>query len=153
MDDRDIEAEINRLVEDEHRLERAHVGLPRRPEEEDYFVPKPRHSGFFSTTLETLLRYLGSRTLIITGIAGNSCVLFAANDAYMRDYHLMIPSDCTVSNTAEENREALVLMRKFLKADTRPPRDCDCRGREGKSANGRRPDRLARACAGNYRVA
>ena len=91
-----------------------------RPEEDDYFVLKPKHSGFFSTTLETLLRYLGSKKLILTGIAGNFCVLFTANDAYMRDYDLIIPSDCTVSNTAEENREALALMRKFLKADTRP---------------------------------
>lgn len=91
-----------------------------RPEEDDYFVLKPKHSGFFSTTLETLLRYLGSRRLIITGIAGNFCVLFTANDAYMRDYDLIIPSDCTASNSAEENREALALMRKFLKADTRP---------------------------------
>jgi nicotinamidase-related amidase len=91
-----------------------------QPEEDDYFVLKPKHSGFFSTTLETLLRYLGSRKLILTGIAGNFCVLFTANDAYMRDYDLIIPSDCTASNTAEENREALALMRKFLKADTRP---------------------------------
>lgn len=91
-----------------------------RPEEDDYFVLKPKHSGFFSTTLETLLRYLGSRRLILTGIAGNFCVLFTANDAYMRDYELIIPSDCTASNSAEENREALALMRKFLKADTRP---------------------------------
>lgn len=91
-----------------------------QPGEEDYFVLKPKHSAFFSTTLETLLRYLGSRTLIITGIAGNFCVLFTANDAYMRDYGLIVPSDCTVSNTAKENREALALMRKFLKADTRP---------------------------------
>jgi nicotinamidase-related amidase len=91
-----------------------------RPEEDDYFVLKPKHSGFFSTTLETLLRYLGSRRLILTGIAGNFCVLFTANDAYMRDYDLIIPSDCTASNSAEENREALALMRKFLKADTRP---------------------------------
>ena len=91
-----------------------------RPEDDDYFVLKPKHSGFFSTTLETLLRYLGSRTLIITGIAGNFCVLFTANDAYMRDYDLIIPSDCTASNSAGENREALALMRKFLKADTRP---------------------------------
>ena len=91
-----------------------------RPEEDDYFVLKPKHSGFFSTTLETLLRYLGSKTLILTGIAGNFCVLFTANDAYMRDYDLIIPSDCTASNSAEENREALALMRKFLKADTRP---------------------------------
>lgn len=90
------------------------------PGEDDYFVLKPKHSGFFSTTLETLLRYLGSQTLIITGIAGNFCVLFTANDAYMRDYDIIVPSDCTVSNTAGENREALGLMRKFLKADTRP---------------------------------
>ncbi len=90
-----------------------------RPEEDDYFVLKPKHSGFFSTTLETLLRYLGPKKLILTGIAGNFCVLFTANDAYMRDYDLIIPSDCTVSNTAEENRQALALMRKFLKADTR----------------------------------
>jgi nicotinamidase-related amidase len=91
-----------------------------RPEDDDYFVLKPKHSGFFSTTLDTLLRYLGSHTLILTGIAGNFCVLFTANDAYMRDYGLIIPSDCTASNSAEENREALALMRKFLKADTRP---------------------------------
>jgi nicotinamidase-related amidase len=91
-----------------------------QPEEDDYFVLKPKHSGFFSTTLETLLRYLGSKTLIITGIAGNFCVLFTANDAYMRDYDLIIPSDCTASNSAAENKEALALMRKFLKADTRP---------------------------------
>ena len=90
-----------------------------RPDEDDYFVLKPKHSGFFSTTLETLLRYLGPKKLILTGIAGNFCVLFTANDAYMRDYDLMIPSDCTVSNTAVENRQALALMRKFLKADTR----------------------------------
>src|SRR5437762_9061566 len=90
-----------------------------RPEEDDYFVLKPKHSGFFSTTLETLLRYLGSRKLILTGIAGNFCVLFTANDAYIRDYDLFVPSDCTVSNTKKENDSALALMRKFLKADTR----------------------------------
>jgi nicotinamidase-related amidase len=89
------------------------------PEEDDYFVLKPKHSGFFSSTLETLLRYLGVRRLIITGIAGNFCVLFTANDAYMRDYELAIPSDCVISNTAKENTEALELMKRYLKADTR----------------------------------
>ena len=89
-----------------------------QPEDDDYFVLKPKHSGFFSTTLETLLRYLGSKRLIMTGIAGNFCVLFTANDAYMRDYDLVIPSDCIVSNTTKENDEALALMRKFLKAET-----------------------------------
>ena len=86
-----------------------------RPDDHDYFVLKPKHSGFFSSALETLLHYLGAKQLIITGIAGNYCVLFTAND-----YKLIIPSDCTVSNTIKENREALTLMRKYLKADTRP---------------------------------
>ena len=90
-----------------------------RPEESDYFVLKPKHSGFFSTSLDTLLRYLETRTLILTGIAGNFCVLFTANDAYMRDFNLLVPRDCTVSNTKEENESALRLMKKFLKADTR----------------------------------
>ena len=59
-----------------------------RPEDDDYFVLKPKHSGFYSTTLELLLRALGVHTLILTGMAGNICVLFTANDAYMRDYTL-----------------------------------------------------------------
>ena len=91
-----------------------------RPEENDYFVLKPKHSGFFSSALDTLLRYLQTQTLILTGIAGNFCVLFTANDAYMRDFNLFVPSDCTVSNTKRENGSALLLMKKFLKADTRP---------------------------------
>ena len=58
--------------------------------------------------------------MILTGIAGNFCVLFTANDAYMRDFKLFVPSDCTVSNTKRENDSALRLMKKFLKANTRP---------------------------------
>lgn len=87
------------------------------PEDDDYFVLKPKHSAFFATTLDVLLRYLGARTLILTGIAGNNCILFSANDAYMRDFHLNVPSDCVVSNTEEDNRHALEQMQKVLKAD------------------------------------
>lgn len=90
------------------------------PEGDDYFVLKPKHSGFFASTLETLLLYLGAERLIITGIAGNFCVLFTANDAYMRDFELAVPSDCAISNTEEENQQALEIMSKYLKADTRP---------------------------------
>jgi nicotinamidase-related amidase len=94
-----------------------------RPEEDDYFVLKPKHSGFFSTTLDTLLEYLGVRTVVLTGMAANICVLFTANDAYMRDLRLVVPADCVASNTEEENRYALAQMAKVLKADTRPSAD------------------------------
>jgi nicotinamidase-related amidase len=91
-----------------------------RPTEDDYFVLKPKHSAFFDTTLDTLLEFLDTDTVILTGIAGNICVLFSANDAYMRDLHLYVPSDCTVSNTQQENDYALNQMRTVLKADTTP---------------------------------
>lgn len=87
------------------------------PEDDDYFVLKPKHSGFYSTTLELLLTHLGAKNLILTGIAGNNCVLFTANDAYMRDFKLFIPADCVVSNTDEENQHALEQMETVLKAD------------------------------------
>ena len=90
-----------------------------RPHRKDYFVLKPKHSAFYSTTLGVLLRYLEAKRLIITGIAGNICVLFTANDAYMRDYELLIPSDCVCSNTEQENDHALKQMEKMLKADIR----------------------------------
>ena len=90
------------------------------PEDDDYFVLKPKHSAFFATTLDTLLTYLGATTLIMTGIAGNICILFSANDAYMRDLNLIVPEDCVVSNTAEENDHALGQIRVVLKGDTTP---------------------------------
>lgn len=98
------------------------------PQEDDYFVLKPKHSAFYATTLDTLLSYLGASTLILTGIAGNICILFSANDAYMRDFDLVIPADCTVSNTEAENRHALEQMEKVLKADLTKSVDLDLQG-------------------------
>ena len=95
------------------------------PDEEDYFVLKPKHSGFYSTSLHLLLTHLGAENLILTGIAGNNCVLFTANDAYMRDFKIFIPSDCVVSNTEEENLHALKQMETVLKADIAPGAELD----------------------------
>jgi nicotinamidase-related amidase len=113
-------SDFRRLVEHCRKGKGREIVDLLRPDDDDYFVLKPKHSGFFSSTLETLLRYLGARTLILTGTAGNYCVLFTANDAYMRDYELVVPRDCTVSNTKKENDQALTLMKNYLKADTRP---------------------------------
>jgi nicotinamidase-related amidase len=66
------------------------------------------------------LEYLGTTTVILTGIAANICVLFTANDAYMRDLRLVVPRDCVASNTEEDNRYALQQMETVLKADIRP---------------------------------
>jgi nicotinamidase-related amidase len=88
------------------------------PEDDDHFVLKPKHSGFYATPLELLLRYLNVKRVIITGIAGDYCVLFTAADAYMREFEVAVPADCVVSHTAARNRSALDHMRVTLKADT-----------------------------------
>jgi nicotinamidase-related amidase len=106
-----------------HCLEDETCGAPLvrllAPEEDDYFVLKPKHSGFFSTTLDTLLDYLRAKTLILTGLTGDNCVLFTAHDAYLRDFHLFVPSDCVASIDPLENHHALRQMQRLLKADIR----------------------------------
>jgi nicotinamidase-related amidase len=89
------------------------------PEEDDYFVLKPKHSGFYATPLELLLTYLDVRRLILTGVAGNSCILHTAADAYMREFKLTVPSDCVLSTNARANTAALEHMATMLKTDVR----------------------------------
>ena len=96
-----------------------------KPGEDDYFVLKPKHSGFQYTTLGVLLQHLGAETLVLTGVAGNSCVLFTAHDAYMRDYKLVVPRDCIASLTEQHDREALEHMAEVTKADVRPSAEID----------------------------
>ncbi|CAN5424240.1 cysteine hydrolase [soil metagenome] len=112
-----------------HCLEDGVCGQPLaellRPEPDDYFVLKPKHSGFFSTTLDILLGYLQVKTLIMTGLTADICVLFTASDAYMRDFHLAIPADCVASADPEETKHALEHMRRVLKADTKPSTEVD----------------------------
>lgn len=92
------------------------------PAETDYFVLKPKHSGFFSTTLDLLLEHLGARTLILAGFATDICVLYTANDAFMRGFELVIASDCVASETKRANAHALRQMRHHLKADIKESR-------------------------------
>lgn len=114
----DFSAQVEHCLKDDVRGQPIVELL--RPDADDYFVLKPKHSGFFSTALDILLEYLGTKAVILTGVATNICVLFTANDAYMRDLYLAVPSDCVASNTDEENRYALEQMRQILKADIRP---------------------------------
>src|SRR4029078_10274516 len=130
-------------VQVEHCLRDGVRGQPLaellRPGKKDYFVLKPKHSGFYSTSLDILLRYLQVKVVILTGLAANICVLFTANDAYMRDFHLVVPSDCVASNTEDETRHALDQMRTVLKADTRTSDALDLEALKRVAPSGPRP--------------
>jgi nicotinamidase-related amidase len=95
------------------------------PKKDDYFVLKAKHSAFYSTTLDILLDYLGAETLILTGVATDICILFTANDAYMRDFNLFIPRDCVAANDEKTSEETLKYLERILKADTRASGEID----------------------------
>lgn len=95
------------------------------PKKNDYFVLKAKHSAFYSTTLDLLLNYLGAKTLILTGVASDICILFTANDAYMRDYNLFVPQDCVAADEEKTNAATLRYIERVLKADTRSSTEID----------------------------
>jgi nicotinamidase-related amidase len=95
------------------------------PDADDYVVLKPKHSGFYSTTLDTLLAYLRSRRLIITGLTVERCVLFTANDAFLRDYDLFVPRDCTAAIDEDDHAAALRILERVLNANTTPSEELE----------------------------
>jgi nicotinamidase-related amidase len=90
------------------------------PAPDDYFVLKPKHSAFHATPLDLLLRQLGVEELVVTGVAGDGCVLYTAADAHLRDYRVRVPEDCVASESDARNERALTQMRLTLRADTSP---------------------------------
>jgi nicotinamidase-related amidase len=91
----------------------------------DHFVLKPLHSAFFQTGLEVLLQRLDAGTLILTGAATEICVLFTANDAYMRGHRVIVPADCVASEQDRDRVDALRLMQRVLDADVRVSGELD----------------------------
>jgi nicotinamidase-related amidase len=89
------------------------------PTEEDFFLLKPKHSGFYATPLGELLEAAGAKRLILTGLSTHQCVLFTANDAYLREFKLQIPRDCVGAQSARESRLALQYFTSVLSADVR----------------------------------
>jgi nicotinamidase-related amidase len=114
----DLRALVRHCLEDDVRgralVERV------MPEDDDYFVLKPKHSGFYCTTLALLLAHFHAHTLVLTGIAAENCVLATAIDAHMRDFRLVIPRDCTASADQDDYRRAVAQYERVYRADTRP---------------------------------
>ena len=95
------------------------------PDEEDYFVLKPKQSGFYSTTLDLLLKSLQVHRLVLAGFAGDICVLSTANDAHMREYDVVVAADGVASEDRRSNGAALRQMQKNLHAAIHPGRRID----------------------------
>jgi nicotinamidase-related amidase len=93
------------------------------PGPRDITLLKPRHSAFFCSALELLLKEMGARELILTGLATDICVQMTAADAFLRGYErIWVPSDCTAAETTKAKTASLAYMRDVLKCDVRSSR-------------------------------
>lgn len=88
------------------------------PEHDDYFVLKPKHSAFHQTPLHVMLQYLRARTLILTGLTADNCILLTAGDAHMLEYEVIVPSDCVAAISTHRKREALNLLKNAINCRT-----------------------------------
>jgi nicotinamidase-related amidase len=88
------------------------------PDEEDYFVLKPKHSAFFATPLELLLDHLGARRLVLVGLTSDQCIAHSAADARVRDFEVVVPRDCVATLTPARQRRALAHLAEVLAVAT-----------------------------------
>jgi nicotinamidase-related amidase len=110
----DFSAQVRHCLED--GVPGAFLARALKPDVEDYFVLKPKHSAFYQTCLQVLLQHLGVKTLLLAGVATDSCVTFTANDAYLRGYRLILLEDGCASIEARSHRQALAQMQRSLRA-------------------------------------
>ena len=78
----------------EEALEGEHPELvePIEPADDALFVIKARHSIFYETPLEYLLRPGGRRHVVLIGQVTEQCILYSALDAYIRHFKVARPA-------------------------------------------------------------
>jgi nicotinamidase-related amidase len=120
-------SDLQQVIDDSQKEDAPGSALARLfvPEPADYVVLKPKHSGFYSTTLDTLLTYLRTRRLILTGLTVERCLLFTANDGFLRDYELFVPRDCTTAIDEDDAKAAFRILERVLGANTTPSEELD----------------------------
>jgi nicotinamidase-related amidase len=90
------------------------------PQARDLTILKPRHSAFYASPLELLLAQMQARELVICGLATDMCVQLTAMDAFLREFKIWVPSDCTAAESAATKAASLEYMATVLKCDTAP---------------------------------
>jgi nicotinamidase-related amidase len=118
-------SDFRRLVDDSLQDRGAQITRDLMPDEEDYFLLKPKHSAFFCTPLDLLLQDLGVNRLVLTGVATDQCIATTAVDARMRNYDAIAPSDCIASQSEERDGRMLRHFADALRVPTPPWNELD----------------------------
>jgi len=93
---------------------------PILPPKNTLFVQKVRHSAFYSTSLDHLLREHEIEEVVLAGQVTEQCILYSALDAYVRGFDVRIPSDAVAPIIPELGDAALKMMERNMSAHVAP---------------------------------
>ena len=108
------------MVEEFMGGEFAHLIEPIAPGDDVDFVVKARHSIFYETPLEYLLREGEIERVILVGQVTEQCILYSALDAYIRHFEVQVPPDAVAHIHADLAEAALKMMEVNMGADLTP---------------------------------
>jgi nicotinamidase-related amidase len=105
------------LVDDALAGEHAALVEPIVPDEGAMFVVKARHSIFYETPLEYLMRQEGIGELVLAGQATEQCILYSALDAHIRHIPVVVPRDAVAHIDEQLAAAALRMMERNMAAE------------------------------------
>lgn len=90
-----------------------------QPQPEDTVLEKHRWSAFDGKdengkNLEEILKERGVQTLVLTGVVTETCVYATAQEAFNKDYFVVVPKDCVGSDLPEQHKTVLEHLDPFL---------------------------------------
>jgi nicotinamidase-related amidase len=94
------------------------------PPDDAPFVVKARHSVFYETQLEYMLRHLEIERVVLAGQVTEQCILYSALDAYVRHFDVIIPRDAVAHIDPELADAALRMMERNMRAAVVPATEC-----------------------------
>jgi nicotinamidase-related amidase len=122
------EAGREKLVERAREGRRPELIDPIAPDPSRPFIAKGRHSVFYQTALEHLLRTQGIERIVLTGQVTEQCILYSALDGYLRGFEIVIPTDAIAHIDAGLADAAVEMMRRNMSAEIVSAGECDLVG-------------------------
>jgi nicotinamidase-related amidase len=86
-------------------------------------LQKGRHSIYYQTALDHLLRVEEVRRVVLVGQVTEQCILYSALDAYLRGYELVVPPDAVAHIDPELAEAALGMIERNMHAELVPAAD------------------------------
>ena len=86
-----------------------------KPQENEYIVEKQMYCGFFETPLDSLLRNLKVKNLITVGFDTNICLRATVEEAFYKNYRVILLRDCTLGCEFPETEEKLLFTKLGIK--------------------------------------